>query len=163
MNNDDISEERKAALFQQWEEIGLDIIKLDLANGGHRLVGGPPATRKLAMQWARMKDEARESERMNVHVSGPNSRVNVHSTDQSINIALAGDLFTSIRQALTKNIPDVSERSRLGELLGQVEAAKDETSFVSAYQKLIAAAANHMAILAPFLPALTQLLQGFAR
>jgi hypothetical protein len=47
--NDEISEERRAALFKQWEEIGLDIIKGDLTNGGYRYVGGPPATRRLAM------------------------------------------------------------------------------------------------------------------
>jgi hypothetical protein len=114
------------------------------------------------MQWARMKDAERERDRMNVHVSGANARVNIRSTDQSTNIALAGNLFASIREAIATEILDAQEQTRVNALLDRVEAARDKTSFISAYQMLIGTTADHMTVLGPFLPALTQLLQGFA-
>lgn len=40
----------------------------------------------------------------------------------------------------------------------ELEACSDRPERMNAYQKLIAAAANHMTILAPFLPALAALL-----
>jgi hypothetical protein len=163
VNDDIVSEERKHALFKQWEEIGVEIIKLDLGNGGHRYVGGPPATRKLAMQWVRMKDAEREKDRMHVNVSGQNARVNIGSTDQSTNVAVAGNLFASIREAISTQIHDPEERAKVIQLLDKTEAAKDKATFLSAYQNLIAAVADHMTVLGPFLPALTQLIQGFAR
>jgi hypothetical protein len=163
VSDDVISEERKQALFRQWEEIGLDIIKLDLGSGGHRYVGGPPATRKLAMQWVRMKDAERVKGRTHVNVSGQNARVNIGSTDQSTNVAIAGNLFASIREAISTQIHDPEERATVTRLLDRTEAAKDKASFLSAYQILIAAVADHMTVLSPFLPALTQLIHEFSK
>jgi hypothetical protein len=54
--DDEISEEGRRVRFAQWEKLGLDEIKQDLATGGYRLVGGPPAVRQLAREWARMKE-----------------------------------------------------------------------------------------------------------
>lgn len=163
VSTDDISEERKLALYRQWDEIGVDIIKQDLGtNGGIRYVGGPPATRQLAMQWVKMREAERERERINVQVSGANARVNIHSSDHSTNLAVTGDLFTSIRDALANGIADPAERARVNHLLADVEAAKDKTGFLSAYQKLIGAVADHMTVFGPFLPALTHLLHGLS-
>jgi hypothetical protein len=160
MSNEVISEERKQTLFNQWEEIGLDIIKQDLGNGGYRYVGGPPATRKLAMQWVRMKDAEREQDRMNVvHVSGANARVNIRSTDQSTNTVVTGGVFNEVRKALDDGVQNEVERIQLKKLLDNLEAAKDKQSFTAHYQAFIGSAANHMTIIAPFLTPLAQLLQ----
>ena len=156
MAEEEISEERRSALFRQWEELGLSIVRQDLANGGHRYVGGPPSTRRLAMQWVKMKE--REAEKPNVQVSGPNARVNINSTDRSTNVAVGGNVFASLREAIQRDVADAGERERLGPLVDALESAKDRTSFMSAYQKLIASAADHMTVLAPLLPALTNLL-----
>jgi hypothetical protein len=158
--DDEISEDRKQRLFQQWEEYGLDIIKQDMANGGFRYVGGPPATRKLAFKWIQLKEAEREHERRTVHVSGPNARVNICSTDQSMNIAVGGDVIGLIRETLDRGIQDPSEKMRLNGLLDRLEAAKDKKSFLETYQTLIATTADHMTVLGPFLPALTHLLNG---
>jgi hypothetical protein len=93
-----------------------------------------------------------------VHVSGSNSRVNIGSTDQSTNTVVNGNLFNQIRKALGDGIEDESERKKLTELVSRVEAAHDRKNFVAGYQALIASAANHMTIIAPFLPALAELL-----
>jgi len=41
-----------------------------------------------------------------------------------------------------------------------MEAAKGTSGFTQKYQNFIASAANHMTVLAPFIPALTQMLAG---
>jgi hypothetical protein len=42
MTDDIISEEGRRARLEQWEQLGVDQVKADLQNGGHRVVGGPP-------------------------------------------------------------------------------------------------------------------------
>lgn len=61
MANDQISEQGRRERFARWEKIGVARIKADLLNGGHALVGGPPAVRELAWEWVRMKE--READR----------------------------------------------------------------------------------------------------
>ena len=48
--------EARRARFARWEQLGLDQVKHDLENGGHRLVGGPPSVRRLAWDWVRLKE-----------------------------------------------------------------------------------------------------------
>jgi hypothetical protein len=94
----------------------------------------------------------------NVHVSGSNSRVNISSSDQSTNTVVNGNLFNDLRKALRDGIEDENEREKLTKLVSQVEAARNQRSFVASYQALIASAANHMTIITPFLPALAEIL-----
>ena len=41
---------------EQWEKLGVDVVKQDLMNGGTRFVGGPPENREAAMEWVRRKE-----------------------------------------------------------------------------------------------------------
>jgi len=57
MADGEISEAGRKARFEQWEQLGVDVIRTDLeATGGHRFIGGPPTVRKLAREWVRMKE-----------------------------------------------------------------------------------------------------------
>jgi hypothetical protein len=164
---DEISEDRRVRLFAQWEEHGVDFIKYDLQNGGYRIVGGPPSTRKLAREWVRMKEaEQKEAaERVashTIHLSGPNSRVNIHSTDQSTNTVVGGSVFEEINKVLDAGVQNEIERSLLKAQLNGMEAASDKKSFAASYQAFIGLAADHLTILTPFLPALTNLLAAFS-
>lgn len=38
------------------QRLGLDWVKHDLLQGGHQLIGGPPAVRELAREWVRIKE-----------------------------------------------------------------------------------------------------------
>jgi hypothetical protein len=38
---------------EQWDKLGVEVVKHDLMNGGSRFVGGPPENRDAAMQWLR--------------------------------------------------------------------------------------------------------------
>lgn len=42
--------------YDRWEQIGVDLVKLDLANGGRQFVGGPPTVRRQAIEWVRTKE-----------------------------------------------------------------------------------------------------------
>lgn len=164
---DKVSDERRDQLFAQWEDYGLDVIKGDLINGGFRYVGGPLATRALARAWVRMKEAERlqQAERAashTIHVSGPNARVNLHSTDHSTNTVVSNNsVFNQLHEAVDTGVLEDGERTRLKTLIAEMEAAKDQKSFTAAYQAFIASAANHMTILAPMLPALTHLITTF--
>jgi hypothetical protein len=41
---------------EQWEKLGVDVVKHDLMDGGTRFVGGPPENREAAMAWVRRKE-----------------------------------------------------------------------------------------------------------
>jgi hypothetical protein len=158
----EITEERRTALFSLWEEYGVDIIKQDLGNGGSRFVGGPPSTRKLAREWVRLKAAEKETGGHTIHVTGPNSRVNIQSTDQSTNTVVTGSIFEDVRKALDGGVQNEEERTELKNLLSDLEVAKDKKTFTARYQAFIGSAANHMTIIAPFLTPLAGLLQDLA-
>ena len=95
----------------------------------------------------------------NVSVSGPNARVNIGSTDNSTNVASGRDLavFDEIRSTVERELDTDSAASLLVEL-DALEQMVGSPEFAERYKAFISAAADHMALLAPFLPALTQLL-----
>lgn len=47
---------RRIRRYEIFESLGLDVVKHDLLNGGHRHVGGPPEVREMAWEWVRMKE-----------------------------------------------------------------------------------------------------------
>lgn len=93
------------------------------------------------------------------HLYGDNSRVNVHSADQSVNVveATSEDVFREIRNRITVNAA-IEQQTAILDRLDALENAQHKPSFGERYTEFIAAAANHMNILAPFIPALTALL-----
>jgi len=94
------------------------------------------------------------------HVSGNNSRINVASTDQSVNMVAttSEQIFQTLREAIHSGIPSEYQPDILARL-GALEEAQNSTLFGVRYTEFIAAAANHMTIIGPFLPALTELLR----
>lgn len=93
------------------------------------------------------------------HLDGPNSRVNVNSTDASVNSVTVTEveLFQDIRAKLM-DLPEGGERDEILAKLQALEESKEQPSFGKRYTEFIAAAANHITVIAPFLPALTELL-----
>ena len=93
------------------------------------------------------------------NVSGANPRVNVNSTDNSTNVSAVDNavVFRDLRGALAR-LQDEDLRGKLDALVGRLEQAQGKPSFVEAYKEFIAIAANCMTVVAPFLPALAQML-----
>jgi len=94
----------------------------------------------------------------NISISGPNSRVNIGSTDTSTNVTISDGIFSELRRALNDGISDDAQRLQMTELVARLEKAPDKKGAMAAYQALIASAADHMTLLAPFLPALTDII-----
>ena len=68
-------------------------------------------------------------------------------------------VFDDIKIAIKSEITDSSEREEILKKLQNLESSIGNSDSFSNYQDFIASAANHMTVLAPLLPALTQLVQ----
>jgi len=93
------------------------------------------------------------------HLSGNNTRIYHDSVDNSSNVvsgAIEGILFSSLVKVIEEQL---SGNLALIDLVKEMERNQGRKDFTSAYQNFIAAAANHMTVFAPFLPALSQILK----
>jgi len=90
------------------------------------------------------------------HVSGNNARVLNHSVDHSSNIVnISNDkMFEELRALIEAQLPDTG----LIPLVNEMEQARGTSGFAAKYNAFIQSAANHMTLLAPFIPPLTALL-----
>lgn len=93
------------------------------------------------------------------NINGANSRININSTDNSSNISdVPNLLFDDIKKSLeTIKEGEIQELSL--KILEELKRTQNTSSFTSNYQKFIASLANHMTLIAPFIPALTQLIK----
>ncbi len=91
-------------------------------------------------------------------VSGPNARINIHSTDNSTNIVNSTSIFSEVRSALESAGLPPEKLLEVDTRLAEMSAAKDKSSFVKAYQGFITSVADHITVVAPFLPAITEVL-----
>jgi hypothetical protein len=131
---------------------------LVLDTGYQNAFHGIPAHYQLRVRKeSSLVPDVRSSTVYNLH--GANARVNVNSTDQSVNIA-SGDLavFRTAAEAVENSDVPTAEKTRLLAELKQLSAEVGKPSYLQRYQRFIAAAADHMTLLAPFIPALTHLL-----
>ncbi|HEV2197156.1 MAG TPA: hypothetical protein VGR55_16345 [Candidatus Acidoferrum sp.] len=95
------------------------------------------------------------------HVYGHNPRWNFNSKDNSVNtVTLTNEqLFSQLKQRIVAEVPQGEELTALLGRIDALEHAQNTPSFGQRYTEFIAAAANHMTLIAPFIPALTELLQ----
>jgi hypothetical protein len=94
------------------------------------------------------------------HVYGHNPHWNFNSSDHSVNtVTLTNEqVFAQLRERITADIPPTEERMALVNKLEELEQAQNTPSFGQRYTEFIAVAANHMQLIAPFIPALTEML-----
>ncbi len=95
-----------------------------------------------------------------VHVTGSNSRVNIASTDRSTNVVVEGDVFGNLTAALRKDVRPGPELDRLVAAIEEMRAQQKTPGFAAAYQKFVSISADHLGIIAPFLPALTSFISS---
>ena len=92
---------------------------------------------------------------------GDNARVNIGSADNSMNVTTKGaNVFSDLRKHIEKNIAEDGDRAAILEKLDVLQKSRGSKSFSERYGEFIAEAANHMTIIAPFIPAITQFLVG---
>jgi hypothetical protein len=94
------------------------------------------------------------------NLTGPNARVNIQSTDSSTNVVNVetSALFVALRKVVSESIADDRARQQVASAIDGMESTVGTPSFSDRYKEFIGGAADHMTVLAPFLPALSQLL-----
>ncbi len=94
------------------------------------------------------------------YFNAPNSRYNENSIDNSINILVNEDtkLFDEIRQTLQKQGIDESELNSLLEHVNEMQQSIGKGNFSDKYARFIQRLGDHVTVVAPFLPALSQYL-----
>jgi len=94
------------------------------------------------------------------YVQGDNARVNANSTDNSVNVVMKSnaEFFTTLRERIESAVPRGGEQTLILQKLAALQESQGQPSFAQRYTDFIAVAANHVALLAPFIPALTEML-----
>jgi hypothetical protein len=92
--------------------------------------------------------------------SGHNARANINSTDNSNNEVVENSekVFSELAEVLRQNVDQQDARTELIRLVEEMRLGARAGTFTEKYRNFMAAAADHMTIIAPFLPALSQLL-----
>jgi hypothetical protein len=166
--------EEMTKLRNTWTENALSAMKQDnvLRNGPvqqvHFLpqleqnVGLHPNEVRTRIERARLRKKAEANTSIKVyHVSGNNNRWLENSEDHSVNVVTqsSDQIFANLRQEIESQIPAGEQRTEILERLSALEQAQNSPSFAARYTQFIAAAANYVTIITPFIPALTEILQ----
>lgn len=95
------------------------------------------------------------------NIYGMQSRVNINSQDHSVNIVQkdAAGIFEDLKNVILSGVPD-EEADVLLKTVQDMENSQGQKGFLQAYQDFMQLAANHITVVAPFLPALAQLLSS---
>jgi len=121
-------------------------------------VAGIPA--HFQMKVHRAGTERRPLGSTTYNVTGPNARLNINSHDRSTNTVVHGNapVFADLLKVVAESSVGDGERAKLVAGIEAMANAHTTPGFVDRYQDFIALAANHVAIIAPFIPALSALL-----
>ncbi|WP_320018479.1 hypothetical protein [Labilibaculum manganireducens] len=92
------------------------------------------------------------------HASGANSRININSTDNSNNYSNDSDLLFKELKVVLEGIIEGDIKEKSLQLLEELKSSKKTPSYLANYQEFIGLLASHMTVIAPFIPALTQLI-----
>lgn len=92
------------------------------------------------------------------NVNGANAKVNINPTDQSTNYVTLNpsDIFDKLTELLRENVQDNTE---LLKLVAEMREEQGKSDYLTKYQNFIATAANHISLIAHYIPALTQMIQ----
>jgi hypothetical protein len=108
---------------------------------------------QLASKAQASASSPRVNQTINVH--GPNARVNLDSIDNSTNVVRQDAPFLEVRKAVEEGVANGIERAAILKSLADLEHATEKESGAAKYAAFIAAAANHMQLILPFLPLLS--------
>jgi len=124
--------------------------------------GGIPASYQTRVRKKSALPSSDQPGQVIYNLIGANTRVNIQSRDASHNVVsiTPGNLFEEMRSALASSIEDAAERERLLKTVSDLERTRATPDYTERYVQFVAAAANHMTVLQPFMPALAQLLTG---
>lgn len=107
-----------------------------------------------------LKATVPSSRKIHNYFNAPNSRYNENSTDRSINMVVNEDrkLFEELKETLKKQNIEENELNRLLEQVDEMQQSIDKGNFSDKYARFIQRLGDHVTVVAPFLPALSQYL-----
>ncbi|HEY0461351.1 MAG TPA: hypothetical protein VGC97_19610 [Pyrinomonadaceae bacterium] len=96
------------------------------------------------------------------NLQGTHSRVNISSQDQSLNISqqTSENVFTDIRQVIQTQIQNEGEKADILNKLDELEKSIGKKEFTEKYRDFIGTVADHISLIAIFIPHLTKMLGG---
>jgi hypothetical protein len=123
-------------------------------------VGVSTAWVRTQIDRRRLMTKKESSPITNYYVQGENARVNVNSNDHSVNVVTKSkeEFFATLHQRIESGVLDSEERQKILSSLTVLQESHGKPSFAQRYTEFIATAANHVALLTPFIPALTEML-----
>lgn len=94
------------------------------------------------------------------NISNVSGKVNYQSVDNSVNInnSNIGKICSDINNAIAKSNIGKDEKQELATFVAELEKSHSEGNFKKKYKEFVQMVANHMGIIGPFLPALSNLL-----
>lgn len=150
----------KGKISNDW--LYIEDIRSHIVNGKVFQIKGYYLTKKEFEEREQLKRKEKEHPYIIYNLYGANSRVINNSTDQSINVVdmSSKDLFDELRNTIQTFIEDEKQKRELREIVDEMEKNQGTNKFNQLYTKFITSAANHMTILSPFIPALSQMIQS---
>ena len=105
-------------------------------------------------------DPPRSPSHVIYNLIGPNARVNIQSWDASTNTVGVEpeELFEKLQATIQQSVTDPRLCEKLSAKVTELHQAQGSADFVPKYREFMALAADHIAVLAPFIPALSQML-----
>ncbi|SFH84804.1 hypothetical protein SAMN05192551_103255 [Tindallia magadiensis] len=103
-----------------------------------------------------ISSETQRSNKKIYNINGENSRVNINSTDNSTNIVnvSSDNLFEELRNMIKENI---DKNNEILDAIDEMEKNQNnKESFMVSYQKFISLISDHISLISPFIPALSQ-------
>ena len=93
--------------------------------------------------------------------SGPGGRLNVNSTDNSVNVVSIseGDVFPRLRQEIEANVIDPAKRQEIVAKLDELEQSRGTPTYAARFRDFIAVTADIVTIIGPFIQPLTTLIK----
>jgi hypothetical protein len=115
---------------------------------------------KTEIDRRRLMTKKESSPITNYYVQGENARVNVNSTDNSVNVVMESkeEFFGTLQQRIESGVPEGAERRNILGALAALRESHGKPSFAQRYTDFMAAAASHITVIVPFIPALTEML-----
>ena len=104
------------------------------------------------------KNELAVGKKVIYNLLGDNSRININSKDDSINIknVSSDELFEKLIKVVKEEINENNEE--ILKTINEMKENKNRKSFVEGYAKFISSVSDHIEVVKPFLPALIEFL-----
>jgi hypothetical protein len=130
--------------------------------GFYDAIGGIPAHYQSRVEKFTPLGTTKPPQQVIYNLMGENARINIQSHDASTNVVSVqpDQFFQQLRYTISQALEDDSAKDEVLGTVDEMEKSQGTTGFLQKYQKFLSFAADHMTVVAPFMPALEQMLRS---